>query len=130
MAAPKQIRQTARILLSASLENGAVSAERVEGVLAWVEKNQPAHSLAILREYQRLVQIEINKSSARIEHAGALGADTVAAIAAALSRRYNRSVTATSVENAALIAGIRVSIGDDVYESSIAGQLEALSIAD
>jgi len=130
MAAPKQVRKTARILLNASLENGSVSAERVSGALAWVEKTQPSQAIAILREYQRLVQVEINKSHARIEHAGAIGADAVASIAASLSKRYNRTVTATASENPSLIAGVRVEIGDDVYETSIAGQLESLSITD
>lgn len=130
MAAPKQIRQTARVLLSVSLDDGVVSAERVAGVLAWFEKVQPPRSLAILREYHRLVLAEINKTNARVEHAGALPDDALTAIAASLSKRYNRAVSATAAENPALIAGVRVSIGDDVFESSIAGQLESLSITD
>jgi len=130
MAAPKQVRQTARLLLNVSIDDGVVTADRVAGVLAWFEKTQPSRGLAILREYHRLVLAEINKSSARIEHAGSLPAEAVGAIAEFLSKRYNRAVTATAHENPALIAGLRVSIGDDVFESSIAGQLETLSIAD
>jgi F-type H+-transporting ATPase subunit delta len=127
MAAKKHVRQTARVLLNASMENGTVSPERVTGVLAWVEKTQPSQALAILREYHRMVRIEVNKSNARIEHAGAIGPDAVASIAASMSKLYGRAVTATASENPSLIAGIRVSIGDDVYESSITGQLESLS---
>lgn len=130
MAAPKQVRQTARVLLNASIENGTVSPERVAGVLAWAEQTQPSQVIAILREYLRMVQVEVNKSSARIEHAGAIGPEAVASIAASLSKRYNRAVTATASENSALIAGIRVNVGDDVYESSIAGRLESLSVKD
>lgn len=130
MATPKRIRQTARVLLKVSTENGAVTEERVTGVLVWIEKNEPTQGLAILREYQRLVQTEVNKFHARIEHSGALSADAASRIAASLSARYNRRVTATTQENPSLIAGLRVSIGDDVFESSIAGQLETLSIAD
>jgi F-type H+-transporting ATPase subunit delta len=74
------------------------------------------------------VSIEINRTRARIEHAGALSDDAVAAIALFLSKRYGRAITATASENPDLIAGIRVNIGDDVFESSIAGQLESLSI--
>jgi F-type H+-transporting ATPase subunit delta len=129
MAAPKQIRQTARVLFNASLENGALSSERVTGVLAWFEKTQPSRGLAILREYQRLVRQEINRTRARVEHAGSISDATIASIAAALSKRYGRAITATATENSALIAGVRVSIGDDVFESSIAGQLESLSLA-
>lgn len=130
MAAPKQIRQTARVLFSVSMEKGTISPERVAGVLAWFEKTNPPRGLAILREYHRLVQIEINRTRARVEHAGALPADSLAAIASFLSHRYGRSITATAIERPDLIAGIRVSIGDDVFESSIAGQLESLTVAD
>ncbi|HEY5552543.1 MAG TPA: F0F1 ATP synthase subunit delta, partial [Opitutaceae bacterium] len=72
---------------------------------------------------------EINRTHARVEHAGDLSGDAVAAIASFLSKRYNRAITATAVERPDLIAGIRVGVGDDVFESSIAGQLESLSIA-
>lgn len=129
MAAPKRVRQTARILFNVSLEGDVVSPGRVAGVLAWFEKTQPSQGLAILREYHRLVRVELSKSNARIEHAGDLPAQAVSAIEAFLSKRYSRGVTATVRENPALIAGLRVSIGDDVFESSIAGQLESLSIA-
>ena len=51
----------------------------------------------------------------------------LAAIAAAMTRRYGRPVTATARPNPALLAGLRVHVGDDIYESSIAGQLAALA---
>ena len=46
-----------------------------------------------------------------------------------MSRKYERRVSTETKENPALIAGIRVRIGDDVYESSVAGQLSALASA-
>ena len=37
--------------------------------------------------------------------------------------------TLASTENPALVAGLRISIGDDVFERSIASQLETLTAA-
>jgi F-type H+-transporting ATPase subunit delta len=46
-----------------------------------------------------------------------------------MTKKYGRPVTATAKPNPALLAGLRVHIGDDIYESSVAGQLATLSAA-
>jgi F-type H+-transporting ATPase subunit delta len=125
----KKAQQFARQLFKLSVVDGVVSTDRVAGVLAYIEKQKPANPVMVLRAYRRLVAAELAKGQARIEHAGAIDAATTAAIAAAMARRYGRPVTATAQANPALLAGLRVKIGDDVYESSIAGQLAALSAA-
>lgn len=130
MAAPTaKIRAYAKQLLQLSLENGLVSAERVAGVLAYLEKNPPAKPQAVLLAYHKLVAAELAKSEARVEHAGAVAPEALAAIAAALGKRYGRAVTYVTKPNPSLLAGLRVRIADDVYESSVAGQLAALSAA-
>ena len=129
MSAPKKIRATARTLFTLSLDAGQLSEAKVRDVLAWFEQKSPAHGGAILREYQRLVVRETNRSRARIEYSGSLSSGAVPSIIAELSKIYHRPVSAVTSENPALIAGVRISIGDDVYERSIAGQLEALAAA-
>ena len=128
-AAAKQAQQLARQLFKLSVVDGVVSADRVAGVLQYVEKNTPANTIMVLKAYQRLIATELAKSSAVVEHAGSIAAPAVDAIAASLSKKYGRPVTATSRANPALLAGLRVRIGDDVYESSVAGQLAALSLS-
>jgi F-type H+-transporting ATPase subunit delta len=129
MSAPKKIRATARILLKLSLENGQLSEAKVRDVLAWFEAKPPVHAAATLREYHRLVVREYNRSRARIEFAGALSSGAVASILSELSRIYGRPVSAATSENPGLIAGVRISIGDDVYERSIASELDTLAAA-
>lgn len=127
MPAPTaKIRAHAKQLLQLSLENGVISAERVAGVLAYLQKNPPTGYSALLQTYHKLVAVELAKGEARIEHAGAVAPEALAGIAAALGRRYGRAVTPVAKPNPALIAGLRVRIADDVYESSVAGQLAAL----
>lgn len=128
-SANKQINQLAKQLYKLSFENGALSADRVSGVLAYVEKHRPAHTLAVLQAYQRLVAAEVARGQAVIEHAGPANQSALDAIAAALSQKYGRPVAAIAKRNDALLAGLRVRVGDDVYESSVAGQLAALGAA-
>jgi F-type H+-transporting ATPase subunit delta len=123
----KQIQQSARQFLKLSIIDGAVSPDRVAGVLEYIEKHRPANSLAILKAYQRLISSEIARSEARIEHAGPASDTMLATIAASMSRKYNRPITRVARRNDALLAGLRIRVGDDVYESSVAGQLAALA---
>jgi F-type H+-transporting ATPase subunit delta len=130
MASHAKIAQhLARQLFKMSLVDGDISADRVGGVLAYVEKHAPANPVMILKAYQRLVAAEVAKGVAVVEHAGAINDAMLAAIAASMSGKYGRNVTTTAQPNPALLAGIRIHIGDDIYESSVAGQLDALASA-
>ena len=45
-----------------------------------------------------------------------------------MTKRYSRPVTASARPNPRLLTGLRVRVGSDVYESSVAGQLATLSL--
>jgi F-type H+-transporting ATPase subunit delta len=125
----KQAQQFARQLFKLSVVNHSVSTDRVAGVLEYIEKHKPANPVMVLKAYYRLVATELAKSEALVEHAGTITEATLAAIAAAMTKKYGRAVTATAKPNPALLAGLRVHVSDDVYESSVAGQLSALAVA-
>lgn len=128
-SAKKQTQQLAKQFYKLSFADGALSSDRVAGVLAYIEKHRPAHTTAVLQAYQRLIAAEVARGQAVVEHAGPANQASLDAIASALSKKYGRTVTASSKRNDALLAGLRVRVGDDVYESSVAGQLAALSAA-
>ena len=80
-----------------------------------------------LKLYLYYVKQEIRNSEAVVEHAGRISSEIFESIEQMLSTRYGRVITSQRRENPNLIAGIRVSIADDVFESSIAGNLTGLS---
>lgn len=128
MATSKQTTQLAKQLAELSLgADGAVDAERVAGVLAYLEKHPPAHPVAVLKAYHRRITLELAKSNAVVEHAGEVSNEVLAAIGGALTQKYQRPIAATGQRNDTLIAGLRVRIADDVYESTVSGQLDALA---
>ncbi len=126
MRASKQTRNLARQLYHLSLADGQISAERVRGVLASLGKHPPRQPLAVLKFYRRLVARQLARNHAVVQHAGAIDDAILRAIGAALSRKYTRPVTASPEPRPELIAGLRIRVGDDVYESSIASRLAAL----
>jgi len=125
----KQIQQLARQFFNLSVVNGELSAERVSGVLEYIEKHKPAQSVAVLKAYQRLVAAEVARGQAIVEHAGSVNDSVLANIAGSMTKKYGRKVTSIAKRNDALLAGLRVRVGDDVYESSVAGQLTQLATA-
>lgn len=126
-AQSKKAQQLARQLFKTSLVDGAVSAERVAGVLEYVEKHQPAHAMLVLKTYHRLIAQEVARSQAVVEHAGQVSASILQSISDAMTKRYQRPISTLAKPNPSLLAGLRVRVGDDVYENSVAGQLAALA---
>lgn len=126
MATNKKTKLLAKQLFKLSVDDGAVSPEQVTGVLGWIEKHSPRHSLALLKAYHRLIATELAKSRALVEHAGPVSNATLNQITGAMTQRYRRPVSAVAKPNPKLLAGLRVRVGSDVYESSVSGQLATL----
>jgi len=129
MRADKKTKLLAKQLFKLSLANGQVSADLVAGVLGYIEKTAPRHALSLLKLYHRAIATEFAKSRAVVEHAGPLGDSTLKLVETAMTRKYRRPVTASARPNPKLLAGLRVRVGSDVYESTVAGQLASLSSA-
>jgi F-type H+-transporting ATPase subunit delta len=127
MRASKQSRQFARQLFNLSLADGQISAEQVGGVLAFLSKHPPRQPLTVLRHYQRLVATQLARNRALVEHAGSIDDRVLRSIETSFARKYRRPVAAEARPAPALIAGLRIRVGDDLYESSVASQLAALS---
>lgn len=126
-SAAKAASELARILFRASFDQGALSPALVGGVLEYVEKHHAGQATRVLQAYARLVAAEEARHRAVVEHAGALPQATANSLAESLGRQYGRKVTVVTQPNPQLIAGLRVRIGDDIYESSVTGQLAELS---
>ena len=127
--AAKQIQLLARQLFKLSIVDGVVSPDRVAGILQYIEKHAPAHSVLALKAYRRLIATELAKSEAMIEHAGTVAAPALNAIAATMTKKYGRTITTATRPNPKLLAGLRVRVGDDIYESSVSSQLATLSLS-
>ena len=124
----KKSRTLAQKLFRISLdEKGCVSDERVKAVLLCAERGEIKDPANVLRVYRDLIAAQLARNTADIEHAGAVDAETVKAIEAELTAHYSRPVTAACREREDLLAGLRVRVGDDVFDTSIKGRLEALA---
>src|SRR5688572_21237446 len=98
----KQTQQLARQFFKLSIVNGELSADRVTGVLQYIEKHRPPQTLAVLKAYQRLVAAQVAREQALVEHAGPMNDSVLTEIAASMTRKYGRRVSAVSRRNDSL----------------------------
>jgi F-type H+-transporting ATPase subunit delta len=126
MQASKEVRQMARELLHASFTDGQLDQGRVSSVVNSVLEKKPRNYIKVLEYYKRLLRLELEKRRARIETAAPLEPQAASQIAQSLSRRYGSDLTTEFAINPALLGGMRIRVGSDVWDSSVCNRLERL----
>ena len=126
MKISKQTRREAKELFRCCLINGLLDESRARLAVQRVLESKPRGYLAILSHFQRLVKLEIERRTARIESAVALSPDLQASVQASLTRAYAAGLHVSFAQNPALIGGMRVKVGSDVYDGSVQARLAAL----
>mgnify|MGYP005838974413 CR=1 FL=1 len=127
MQQDKILKKYSKRLAQISLnEEGAVDGERVAAVLECLKQEPPKGFRKILQHYKNYIAQALGNTHATIEHAGNIEASTVGTIQKALSSRFDRSIQVSSSSNPDLIAGIRVTLADHVWEQSVSNSLKNL----
>lgn len=126
MRISKQARRDAKVLFRACLVDGLLDQARVRDVVQKVIAARPRGCIGILSHFERLVKLELDRRSSRIESAVPLGADLQAGVQTSLGRLYGPGLSFDFRQNAALIGGMRIKVGSDVYDGSIQARLNAL----
>jgi F-type H+-transporting ATPase subunit delta len=122
----KQAERDAKKLLRLCLVNGSLDEARVRQVVDRVIASGRSGGLRVLARFQRLVRLDRGRHSAEVDSAVPLPAEVRTAIETAIGRMLGPDVTTTFAENPALIGGVRVKAGSDVYDGSIRGHLAAI----
>jgi F-type H+-transporting ATPase subunit delta len=127
MKGNKQSRRGAKQLFKSCQVDGQLAEERVRQAVALVVEKKPRGYFGILQELQRLVKLDVSSRSARVESAVVLTEAQQQNIRESLGRLKGGEVTVEFAENADLIGGMRVKIGDDVFDGSVRTRLTTLS---
>ena len=84
---------------------------------------------AIASQYHTLVNASSGVSDALIESAFPIDAVQLAEVQTALERRFGRKLNASVALKPELIGGIRVVVGDEVLDTSVAARLQQMKTA-
>jgi F-type H+-transporting ATPase subunit delta len=83
----------------------------------------------IAAQYQTLLNGKQGVSDAVIESAFPMDAAQLDALRATLEKRFGRKLNTQVRVDSSLIGGVRVSVGDEVLDTSVRARLEAMKVA-
>jgi F-type H+-transporting ATPase subunit delta len=126
MKISKQARRDARELFRSCMVRDSLDENRARQAVSAVVRGKPRGYLAILTHFERLIRLEVARRTATVESAIALPAQEQASIQNDLTRHYGAGLTFQFTQNPALIGGVRIQVGGDVYNGSVQGRLEQL----
>jgi F-type H+-transporting ATPase subunit delta len=127
MKISKRAQRDARQLFRSCQVNGLLDENRVRQAVTLVLAQKPRRYLEILSRLLRLVKLDLERRTARVESVTSLPADLQMDVANRIKKIYGDGVSLTFDQNPALIGGLRVKVGSDVYDGSVRAKLERLA---
>ncbi len=126
MKLDKDSRKLSKQLFAASLTDGRLDTSKVSTVARQVIASRPRHYVGILKEYQRLIRMEVEKHHAVIESAAPLDGGTTGQLVANLQSKYGNDLTTEFRVTPELLGGLRIKVGSDVFDGTIRDRLHRL----
>jgi F-type H+-transporting ATPase subunit delta len=126
MKTNRRTRRGARRLYRACIVGGLLDEGRALQVVERVAGARRRGSLGFLSHFRRLVTLDRARHQAVVESATPLPPDLRASVEADVARLYGPGVSTSFADSPALIGGMRVRIGSDVYDGSVRAALAAL----
>jgi len=122
----REIRQLSREMLRASFTDGQLDPGRITSLVDSLIARKPRHYIEVLKNYSRLLRLELEKRQARIETASEVDSATTSELVGNLRKKYGSDLTTEFVVNPDLLAGMRIRVGSDVWDGTVRNRLERL----
>ena len=127
MKVSKQARRGAKELFRDCIVNGVLDENRIRNVITKVAELKPRGYVEILSHFERLVKLEVERRTARVESAVPLSPEVQAEVKNKLGALYGQGLSISFTQNPALLGGLRIKVGSDVYDGSVQARLEELA---
>jgi F-type H+-transporting ATPase subunit delta len=126
MRTAKEARKVSGALFRNSFTEGKLDKEKISHMVETLLAEKPRHYVDALKDYQRLIRLETEKRHAVVESATQLNSALADQIVTNLRRRYGDDLTTEFRTNPDLLGGLRIKIGDDLWDGSIKTRLRKL----
>jgi F-type H+-transporting ATPase subunit delta len=124
MMKAKQLQREAKQLFRLCMVGGMLDEARVRGAVRKIFEVKRRGSLTLLAHFRRLLKLERLRHTAEVQSATSLSAGFQASILSNLERRYGPGMNISFALNPALIGGMRIQVGSDVYDGSVRAGLD------
>jgi F-type H+-transporting ATPase subunit delta len=120
---------TARRLFGLCQDGGRLDDAKLRKVFTSLIETKPRDYLAILAALQRLTRLELERRKVTVESAVELDEATRQRVVTGLAKQYGPDLVVHYQINPALLGGLRIRVGNDVFDGSVQGRLERLANA-
>jgi len=127
MKISKQAQRDARQLFRSCQVSGLLDENRVRQTVTLLSTQKPRGYVEILSRLHRLVKMDLEQHAARVESAMPLPADLQADVTNGIKKKYGVGVSISFGQNPALIGGLRIQVGSDLYDGSVQTKLNQLA---
>src|SRR5258708_15511832 len=129
MRTSREAGRTSRQMLKLSLTDGKLDQQKVSRMVQTVLSEKPRHYAEVLKSYQRLVRLEVERRHVVVESAIALNSQVKDQVLTGLKERYGDDLTTEFRMNAIVLGGLRIKVVDDVWDGCVRHRLSALQDA-
>jgi F-type H+-transporting ATPase subunit delta len=129
MKISREASTIARRAFRMCVEGDRVVDEKLRRVFKKVAESKPRGWQAILHELKRLIRLEMERRQVLVESANTLDDSSKGRVQDSLSRQYGDDLTFEYKVTPELLGGMRVRVGNDVWDGSVKARLDRLSNA-
>ena len=122
----KEIRQVSRKMLQASFTDGQLDPGRISALVDSLVTRKPRNYVDALKNYKRLLRLELEKRQATIETASEVDSAVRSEIEANLKSKYGNDLSTEFHVAPELLGGMRIRVGNDVWDGSVRNRLQRL----
>ncbi len=127
MKISKTAAAAARRLFGLCQTGDRFDAAKMQTVIARLIEAQPRDYKAILAALQRLTRLELARRKVTVESAVEMDAATRQRVIAGLATQYGPDLAIQYQVTPALLGGLRIRVGDDVFDGSVQNRLDRLA---
>ncbi len=129
MKISKTAAAAARRLFGLCQTDGRLDETKMRTVIASLTTRKPRDWHGILGALQRLVRLDFAKRAVLIESATALDEPTRQRVVSGLAHQYGPDLVISYQTTPDLLGGLRIRVGNDVFDGSVKGRLDRLAAA-
>lgn len=129
MKITKVAATTARRLFGLCQSGGRLDDAKLRTVMTRLVESKPRDYAGILAALHRLTRLELERRKVTVESAVALDETTRNRVVAGLVKQYGPDLVMNYQVNTELLGGLRIRVGNDVFDGSVRGRLDRLAAA-
>lgn len=125
MKLSRESRRQSKELFDLSMVDGRLDETRLRAIAVELVEKKPRNYVQMLKFITRLARLEVDRHHAVVDSASSLTEVQRGEISSSLAQKFGK-ITTEFRHSPALIGGLRVKLGSNVWDGSIQSRLETL----